>query len=549
MSTDILAQIQPSTNKWNIAISFEQGAKTKKGRWTLRVCEVVFSSDPVVFHTTEETVIIHTLQRHCPDIQAKWFQHFLSKSVVAMGTEVTPESYLTSESSATSSNRQNQPWGAPLVSWWTRWTGCGCSGQSALWAHGNTGRSCDRWRWWAVPAAQSHSPHTDHLTRGPPLSLGTCPRNPRSSWRWWPTNTLQGCWHSPGFLPPGRGHAPTAVPVHWRSPLQHRWRPGASSSHGSSAEASGLVSAGPGSDVLAWWPRRSSWSVVLARSRRPAAAGSFPPSMSWQWLRCSMVWWPAGRWCSEGGGQTRIYPATQGIGKYTLLWTSWCTLSQWSWGRDRHSERAQTQVNGKFHMCCFVKPTCAGQVSQQSSSPVRCWHIASPWRWPQTVQTLKPKSVLPAMRWALQRSASLSRASGSSAPREPAAPPLGRSGRSSQTGGHQGGAGSTAVGRRSPNPSRASRYRRIARTCEARSAACRAASRAWWNWRLQSADQRRTRFCPGRSHHTVPAARSLSRSDATCWVCWEGGASSAPSRRRTCAHQRWGCKDCFQTSC
>lgn len=71
MSTDILAQIQPFTNKWNIVISFEQGADTKKGRWTLRVCEVVFSSDPVVFHTTEETVIIHTLQRHCPDIQAK----------------------------------------------------------------------------------------------------------------------------------------------------------------------------------------------------------------------------------------------------------------------------------------------------------------------------------------------------------------------------------------------------------------------------------------------------------------------------------------------
>lgn len=62
----------------------------------------------VVFHTTEEeTVIIHTLQRHCPDIQTKCFQHFLSESVVAMGTEVTPESWLTSESLVTSSNKQD----------------------------------------------------------------------------------------------------------------------------------------------------------------------------------------------------------------------------------------------------------------------------------------------------------------------------------------------------------------------------------------------------------------------------------------------------------
>lgn len=63
----------------------------------------------VVFHTTEEeTVIIHTLQRHRPDIQTKCFQHFLSESVVAMGTEVTPESWLTSESLATSPNKQDR---------------------------------------------------------------------------------------------------------------------------------------------------------------------------------------------------------------------------------------------------------------------------------------------------------------------------------------------------------------------------------------------------------------------------------------------------------
>lgn len=62
----------------------------------------------VVFHTTEEeTVIIHTLQRHCPNIQTKCFQHFLSESVVAMGTEVTPESWMTSESLVTSSNKQD----------------------------------------------------------------------------------------------------------------------------------------------------------------------------------------------------------------------------------------------------------------------------------------------------------------------------------------------------------------------------------------------------------------------------------------------------------